>query len=170
MVRMPVLIAAGLLFAPAPAAAAIVAAGITGTLSRVQTTILCNQSSPADCLQSTGGGLLVERSDQAFFFDLPNLPVNREGDIQFNVSTGEARFVGVINNAGGVLTGRDLNVAYRGNCDTGQVGCSYASGFAATFDVISSVPEPTTWAMMVFAFGAIGWTMRRRRVAQALTA
>jgi len=25
------------------------------------------------------------------------------------------------------------------------------------------VPEPTTWAMMLFEFGAIGLTMRRRR-------
>ena len=27
----------------------------------------------------------------------------------------------------------------------------------------ASVPEPATWAMMLFGFGAIGWQLRRRR-------
>ncbi|NTZ43936.1 PEP-CTERM sorting domain-containing protein, partial [Altererythrobacter sp. SALINAS58] len=27
---------------------------------------------------------------------------------------------------------------------------------------IGAVPEPTTWAMMLFGFGAIGFAMRRR--------
>ncbi|NTZ41676.1 PEP-CTERM sorting domain-containing protein, partial [Altererythrobacter sp. SALINAS58] len=26
-----------------------------------------------------------------------------------------------------------------------------------------AVPEPTTWAMMLFGFGAIGFAMRRRK-------
>jgi len=28
---------------------------------------------------------------------------------------------------------------------------------------VGSVPEPATWAMMLIGFGAIGWSMRRRR-------
>lgn len=41
------------------------------------------------------------------------------------------------------------------------------SGFGVDnfrFDAgVSAVPEPATWAMMLFGFGAIGMTMRRRR-------
>ena len=33
-----------------------------------------------------------------------------------------------------------------------------------TFNVAAAVPEPGTWAMMLVGFGAIGATMRRRRV------
>lgn len=28
---------------------------------------------------------------------------------------------------------------------------------------INPVPEPATWAMMLFGFGAVGYSMRRRR-------
>jgi hypothetical protein len=28
--------------------------------------------------------------------------------------------------------------------------------------VMSAVPEPTTWAMMLIGFGAVGYSMRRR--------
>ena len=31
------------------------------------------------------------------------------------------------------------------------------------------VPEPSTWAMMLLGFGAIGFTIRRRKSANALT-
>jgi hypothetical protein len=31
--------------------------------------------------------------------------------------------------------------------------------------VNSAVPEPATWAMMLLGFGAIGFSMRRRRAA-----
>lgn len=34
--------------------------------------------------------------------------------------------------------------------------------------VAAAVPEPATWAMMLVGFGAIGFSMRRRRSAQAL--
>ncbi len=33
-----------------------------------------------------------------------------------------------------------------------------------------SVPEPTTWLMMLVGFGAIGWSMRRQRRAQVALA
>ena len=32
-----------------------------------------------------------------------------------------------------------------------------------TFDMTSAVPEPSTWAMMLFGFAGIGFTMRRRK-------
>lgn len=34
--------------------------------------------------------------------------------------------------------------------------------------LISAVPEPTTWAMMVFGFGAVGYSVRRRRATTRL--
>jgi hypothetical protein len=33
----------------------------------------------------------------------------------------------------------------------------------------SAVPEPTTWAMMLVGFGAVGYSMRKRKGAQKLT-
>lgn len=42
----------------------------------------------------------------------------------------------------------------------------FIAGFAATYHFISdtpSVPEPSTWAMMLAGFGAIGLAFRRRR-------
>jgi hypothetical protein len=32
------------------------------------------------------------------------------------------------------------------------------------FGLSSAVPEPTTWAMMLVGFGAVGFSMRRRKV------
>lgn len=37
-----------------------------------------------------------------------------------------------------------------------------------TFSAISAVPEPSTWAMMLVGFGAIGASMRRRRRVAAI--
>lgn len=37
--------------------------------------------------------------------------------------------------------------------------------FAASQITVSSVPEPSTWAMMVLGFGAIGFAIRRRQKA-----
>lgn len=35
--------------------------------------------------------------------------------------------------------------------------------YGAKSDVTGAVPEPATWAMMIFGFAAVGFTMRRRR-------
>jgi hypothetical protein len=35
--------------------------------------------------------------------------------------------------------------------------------FAAAPDAVGAVPEPSTWAMMLFGFGAVGFAMRRRK-------
>lgn len=32
-----------------------------------------------------------------------------------------------------------------------------------SFQRLSAVPEPAIWAMLIMGFGAVGWTMRRRR-------
>jgi hypothetical protein len=40
----------------------------------------------------------------------------------------------------------------------------------ARFTLTGSVPEPSTWAMMLVGFGALGFAMRRQRSAKALAA
>jgi hypothetical protein len=39
---------------------------------------------------------------------------------------------------------------------------SFASANATVAQVSSAVPEPTTWAMMLVGFGAVGFAMRRK--------
>ena len=46
---------------------------------------------------------------------------------------------------------------------TGNSGSNGSYGGQATFVPEAAVPEPATWAMMLFGFGAIGFAMRRRR-------
>jgi hypothetical protein len=33
----------------------------------------------------------------------------------------------------------------------------------STESIVNGVPEPSTWAMMLLGFGAIGWAVRRQR-------
>lgn len=69
-----------------------------------------------------------------------------------NVETFAIQNVPIIN---GVLNTIHITGLSRGNG-------SY--GGQATF-APGAVPEPATWAMMLFGFGAIGFTMRRKRAA-----
>jgi hypothetical protein len=48
----------------------------------------------------------------------------------------------------------------------GEASFSGNLSFAAT----SAVPEPTTWAMMLLGFGAVGYSMRQRSSARLQTA
>jgi hypothetical protein len=58
--------------------------------------------------------------------------------------------------------------------DFGSVTVSLANGatlqsvnqvrLTAGSQITSAVPEPTTWAMMLIGFGAVGYSMRRRQV------
>jgi hypothetical protein len=41
---------------------------------------------------------------------------------------------------------------------------STSFGNRVSISLVSSVPEPATWAMMLIGFGAVGYTMRIRRV------
>lgn len=69
--------------------------------------------------------------------------------------TGDARFVklDILNNYGqGTYAERDWN-----------------SGLSEVrFAGVSAVPEPATWAMMLLGFGAVGYSMRRRKVSYGL--
>jgi hypothetical protein len=44
----------------------------------------------------------------------------------------------------------------------GQIANLRATGFPSNSPPVSAVPEPSTWAMMLLGFGAIGYSMRKR--------
>ena len=55
------------------------------------------------------------------------------------------------------LSGDTITVDWAGgNVAAGQQ-------FSAVFDIAGAVPEPSTWAMMLFGFAAIGTALRRKR-------
>lgn len=85
------------------------------------------------------------------------------GNLTLNFNDGSSQTVAITNYGSGVqffgasgfsnaITGFTLNA---GNDIVGVDDIRFAS--------VSGVPEPTTWAMMLIGFGAIGATMRRRR-------
>lgn len=46
-------------------------------------------------------------------------------------------------------------------------GTNQSNDFTAVFNVgvaAAAVPEPGTWAMMIFGFGAVGYSLRSRKV------
>jgi len=61
-----------------------------------------------------------------------------------------------------------------GGSDIGLIGGMQLTSQQNAFEidnigVISGVPEPSTWAMMLLGFGAVGLAVRRRRSSKALT-
>lgn len=57
------------------------------------------------------------------------------------------------------VTSTDLGYAHD-NCDA---GCAFTTKVSGPGNVIASVPEPSTWAMMLIGFGGLGATLRSRR-------
>ena len=70
--------------------------------------------------------------------------------------------LGPISFGGGQVTGISIS-------STSYVGNAFHSFGDESFDLnlVGSVPEPGTWAMMLLGFGAIGFAMRRRNPAHA---
>ena len=82
--------------------------------------------------------------------------------VSFGALSGGGMYSGIINNTGGVLTGRDLIYVYENpGVRRMTVGSSYINASAQTFAVLAPVPEPGTWALMLLGFGAIGTALRR---------
>ncbi len=52
------------------------------------------------------------------------------------------------------------NVLFVSGTTGGEASFSGNINFAAA----GAIPEPATWAMMLFGFGAVGYSMRRRKV------
>ncbi|MCH8615719.1 FxDxF family PEP-CTERM protein [Sphingomonas sp. SM33] len=65
------------------------------------------------------------------------------------------------------LAGLNLGVGTFTLTIQGSTGVNGSFGGNVSF-VQAAVPEPSTWAMMLVGFGAIGFAMRRRRGGQAL--
>jgi hypothetical protein len=52
-----------------------------------------------------------------------------------------------------------VSVLYNDDEHTGDV----LTGSATITQTVAAVPEPSTWIMMLFGFGGVGWAVRRRR-------
>jgi len=83
-----------------------------------------------------------------------------------------ASFTGsdIFNPANGSQTDPNLNPLVRFDVTGNDVGAlaslrlsSTGNAFETDNFTINAVPEPATWALMMFGFGAIGFGMRRRR-------
>jgi hypothetical protein len=77
-----------------------------------------------------------------------------------SISTNGQNFLGISGNAGERFT----SVTFIGNpATTGIQDLRQLRLGGAAAAVTPSVPEPSTWAMMLFGFAAVGTAMRRRR-------
>jgi hypothetical protein len=78
--------------------------------------------------------------------------------VNFNIlATGQQEFRNLLNQA--LVVGGNNVIAV-----TGTTGGEAAFRGTLSFASTSAVPEPTTWAMMLIGFGAVGYSMRRRQV------
>ena len=158
-----VLVALGVSF---PARATVfLNVSVNGTLTGTTTTVMCNPGSPVDCLASFPGGVMTAPFNERFSLSLGMLELD-EGDNDFSFgnpfSTG--LYDGIINDAGGVLTGRNLQFSLAdSSCRFGTVGCRSVFASASTVDVSGGVPEPSTWLLMLLGFGVTGFALRRHK-------
>ena len=93
-----------------------------------------------------------ETSDPLTFISFSSITLN---GVSFDeVATGTADFYRLFNQ---LLTSGGLNTILVSGTTGGNAAYSGTLTFAA------AVPEPGTWAMMLLGFGAIGFSMRRKR-------
>ncbi|WP_380878159.1 hypothetical protein ACFB49_15810 [Sphingomonas sp. DBB INV C78] len=64
--------------------------------------------------------------------------------------------------ASGVVTDCSGYFSFDGTHPTAQVHAAIARDIDRQFGITTSVPEPTTWAMLIMGFGLVGGAMRRR--------
>ena len=75
------------------------------------------------------------------------------------VGLNEALFANSVPIMSGAMNTITINGFSRGNGSYGARG---------SFVPTAAIPEPASWAMMILGFGAVGYSIRRRRVAHAL--
>ena len=93
---------------------------------------------------------------QLFFSDGNNQILSGQNIIDFGTADG--------NQTAARTNGRLTFFAGAGPSITGLTLTSNANSLEAdNFGVVSAVPEPGTWAMMLLGFGAIGFSVRRKR-------
>jgi hypothetical protein len=56
-----------------------------------------------------------------------------------------------------------VGVSTKNGSDTLTNPYNFDSLRQTSFDAVSAVPEPSTWALFILGFGAIGFMMRGRR-------
>jgi hypothetical protein len=78
------------------------------------------------------------------------------GLTNLGLSTNGNNFFGISGNAGERFTGISFNTNNSGSAGIDAFQQLRLGG------VTSAVPEPTTWAMMLIGFGAVGFAMRKR--------
>jgi hypothetical protein len=89
------------------------------------------------------------------------------GSLGFNVGARTSFDIATVGNKnlGYVINGTTLYSVNLGTGALSKLGNTDRAIFGLT---VGSVPEPTTWAMMLIGFGVIGGAMRRRTVKQQL--
>lgn len=97
---------------------------------------------------SSGGGNLDYYTGHLTFSVTGNAPLSIA-----SLGTGQVENIGGVKN---VVFGADLRQCITASCVTGPAG-------AILSPPPGGVPEPATWAMMLFGFGGIGALLRRRR-------
>lgn len=156
------------LFAAMPAEATVKVFDVTvsGTVTGVTTTIACNSGSPDTCLATYPGGNITTPFVQAFSNNFG--PIGLEEGLN-HLSFGFIYAAGFydlfVNRSGDFLTGTSVTYDYESaGVRFGQVGAFGTHASATSFAVAGGVPEPSTWAMMLLGFGAMGICLRRRKV------
>lgn len=165
--------ASALLGAWSPLSAQVFSISINGAVAGSQTTVMCSSGSGPTCLANNPSGVVTDDFAKAFDFSLFTTDL-AQGDNAFSYGfvRSSGYWNGIINNSGGVLTGRDLTFSIEDpTCRFGAVGCKFAFASASSFGVIGGVPEPTTWATMLLGFLAVGLAVRKNpRRARSLAA
>lgn len=102
------------------------------------------------------------------------LTVNTVGGQTYTVIPGSPTLVGNVafpNDADGNQVADGTNGLFTFSLTDDKVSSVTFASSANSFEIdrfaVAGVPEPTTWALMIVGFGAVGGAMRRRKVATA---
>ena len=146
--------------APAQAAHTLTITGASGTFGNATVTPgsftdVFNFMTPEGYnLASATISSVMTGNDPATNIDFSSVTLN---GTSFNIiQTGTVEFRDLLNKA---LTPGGNNVL----SVAGTAGSSASYSGTLSFSSMAAVPEPATWAMMLLGFGAVGFSMRRRR-------
>lgn len=126
-----------------------------------------NQINGTVTLNITGSALSVTMAGQVQPFELTSDFTNILGGISDANFSSSGVMSGVSMDLGGSFTSNsvDFSTFYLGY----QPGTNVTQTAQLSFAAPAAVPEPATWAMMLLGFGAIGFAMRRKAKASALS-